>query len=215
MSNEYKGGFDVDVEVFEKKEPDSSEKVKREILDWLRIFAMVIVVIVFIFTFVFKPATIEGSSMESTLFENQKVIITNLFYTPKYGDVVVISRNIENSFENSASKSNLPIIKRVIATEYQTVDIDFEKGIVYVDGVALDEPYVNTPTNLKYDIDFPVMVEKGCVFVLGDNRNVSLDSRSSQIGNNGMVDTRYILGRVICRVFPLNEFGPLEKVNKK
>ena len=214
LRKKYKDGFNVDVDVF-KEELSTSDKVKREILDWLRIFSMVIVVIVFLFSFIFKPATIEGSSMESTLYANQKVIITNLFYEPKYGDIVVISRNVENSYEDSASKSNLPIIKRVIATEYQTVDIDFEKGIVYVDGVALDEPYVNTPTNLKYDIEFPVVVEKGCVFVLGDNRNVSLDSRSSQIGNNGMVDKRYILGRVICRVFPFSEFGPLEKVNKK
>lgn len=211
MANEYKDGFKVDTELFDERPLSLKSKVKNEIFDWLHVFSVIIVIIVLIFTFIFKPATIEGTSMENTLYENEKVIITGLFYKPRYGDVVVISRNIENTYETGVSESNLPIIKRVIATEYQMVDIDFEKGVVIVDGVELDEPYVKTPTNLKYDIEFPVMVEKGCVFVLGDNRNISLDSRSSQIGNFGMVDTRYILGRVICRVFPFNKFGPLKK----
>ena len=83
--------------------------------------------------------------------------------------------------------------------------------MVYVDGVALEEGYTRTPTNLKYDIDFPVRVDDGCVFVLGDNRNNSLDSRSSQIGDYGMIDTRYILGHAVCRIFPFDKIGKIDE----
>lgn len=186
---------------------DFKLNAKKEIFEWLQIFSVVIVAVVFVFTFVFKVATIEGESMRDTLFEGQKVIISKLFYTPKRGDIVVISRNVNNANSESSEYNNRPIIKRVIATEGQEVNIDFEAGVVYVDGEKLDEPYVRTPTNLKYDIDFPVKVKEGCIFVMGDNRNDSLDSRSSQIGNNGMIDTRYVLGKVIVRVYPFNKFG--------
>ena len=202
-------GFDVDLKVSTSDE-NPALRAKKEIFDWLQIFASVIVVVVLLFTLVFKIASIEGSSMEDTLFENQKVIISKIFYTPKQGDIVVISRNKTNSNSENTGTDALPIIKRVIATEGQTVDIDFEKGIVYVDGKELAEPYIKTPTNTQYEIKFPVTVKKGCVFVMGDNRNRSLDSRSSQIGDNGMIDTRYIMGKVLLRVFPFNEFGGVE-----
>jgi signal peptidase I len=115
-------------------------------------------------------------------------------YQPSRGDIVVVTK---------PNSENEPLIKRVIALEGQTVDIDFSKGIVYVDGEALDEPYVNTPTNLRYDVKFPITVPKGDLFVLGDNRNGSLDSRSSRIG---FIDTRYVLGKVYLRIFPLGAF---------
>ena len=180
---------------------------KNDIFEWLEVIVTAMVAVVVVFTLVFKVVTIDGGSMRETLQSGDKVVISNLFYTPKRGDVVVISRNIDNSYEN---ESQAPIIKRVIATEGQIVDIDFVSGIVYVDDVALDEPYTRTPTNLAYDIRFPVKVDDGCVFVLGDNRNDSHDSRSSFIGNGGMIDTRYILGKAILRVFPFGEFGGIE-----
>ena len=180
----------------------------KEIFEWLEVIVCAFFVVVVIFTFVFRVATIVGDSMQNTFFEGQKVIITNWFYTPEQGDVVVVSRNAENS--GAATKDNGPIIKRVIATEGQQVNIDFMNGIVYVDGVALDEPYTKTPTNLKGDIDFPVYVPEGHVFCLGDNRNESLDSRFSRIGNDGMIDTRYILGKVALRILPLSEFGKVD-----
>ena len=96
-------------------------------------------------------------------------------------------------------KNGEPIIKRIIATEGQWVDIDFKAGVVYVDGTALDEPYANTPTTLYEGIAFPLMVEEGCVFVLGDNRNESKDSRSPDIG---LVDQREILGKAIFLFLP-------------
>lgn len=184
--------------------------LKREILDWLEIIITAVVSVVIIFSLFFRVATIDGPSMKETLHHGDKVIISNFAYTPKKGDIVVISRNYDNTLEN-VKDSQMPIIKRVIATAGQTVDIDFEKGIVYVNGKALDEPYTNTPTNRQFDVQFPLTVAPGCVFVLGDNRNDSLDSRDSSIGNDGMVDTRYILGKAIYRVFPLDDFGGLYK----
>ena len=185
--------------------------VKEFIFDWLEILVHAIIAVVICFSFLFRIATIDGPSMNDTLYHGEKVIITNLFYEPKVGDIVVISRNKENSIF-TMNENNTPIIKRIIALEGQTVRIDFEEGIVYVDEIALDEPYTRTPTNAKYDIDFstPQMVPEGCVFVLGDNRNESLDSRSSQIGEYGMVDTRYILGHAIYRILPFDKMGRLE-----
>ncbi len=181
----------------------------KDVFEWLDVLVIAIVAVVLVFSFVFRVATIDGDSMRDTLIEGERVIISNVFYTPQAGDIVVISRNIDNDISNN-NQSALPIIKRVIATQGQTVDIDFEKGIVYVDGKALDEPYTKTPTTKKHDIDFPVVVDEGCIFVLGDNRNESLDSRSSQIGNYGMVDTRYVLGHAIYRIFPFSKIGGLD-----
>lgn len=179
-----------------------------EAFEWLEVVVSALLAVVLIFTFAFRVATIVGGSMENTLIENEKIIITDWFYTPKAGDIVVISRNIENNPDSSLD--NGPIIKRVIATEGQTVDIDFSAGIVYVDGVALDEPYTKTPTNVQYDVKFPVRVPEGHVFCLGDNRNESMDSRDTRIGNEGMIDQRYILGRAVLRVLPLNKFGGID-----
>ncbi len=173
-----------------------------QLFDWLDVIVSAAVVVVLIFTFVFRVATVQGRSMENTFFENDKLIISNVLYKPEQGDVVIISRNVENTVSGD---TELPIIKRVIAVENQTVDIDFNTGVVFVDGKALDEPYTKTPTKIPGDINFPVTVPENCVFVLGDNRNDSLDSRFSIIGDDGMIDTRYILGRVVLRISPFDK----------
>ena len=158
---------------------------------------------IILFTFVFRIVGVEGVSMQPTLDGGDnggmgdRVILTHMFYTPQPGDIVVVTKpgtNVEN----------VPIIKRVIATEGQTVDIDFDSGAVTVDGKVLDEPYINEPTYTKGNVTFPVKVKEGCVFVLGDNRNHSLDSRFEQVG---MVDNRYILGKAIFRILPINRMG--------
>ncbi len=136
--------------------------------------------------------------MEPTLWENDKLIVSDLFYTPEYGDIVVLRKD---------SFSVDPIVKRVIATEGQTIDIDFDLGKVYVDGVELDEPYINEPTKRDLDFDDPVTVPENHIFVMGDNRNASSDSRDADIG---MVDERYIIGREIIRIFPLESFGAVK-----
>lgn len=197
-------------ESFKKENNFFLSAVKKEVLDWLEVVITAVISVVIIFTLFFRVATIDGPSMKETLHHGDKVIITNFAYRPKNGDIVVISRNYNNTIED-VNASQMPIIKRVIATEGQTVDINFEKGIVYVDGKALDEPYTSSPTTRQFDIKFPITVSPGCIFVLGDNRNDSLDSRDSSIGLDGMIDERYVLGKAIYRIFPLDDFGGLYK----
>lgn len=170
----------------------------REAYEWMDAVVAAVVSVILLFTFVFRVVSVDGTSMLQTLQHNDKVIISNIGYEPKYGDIVVVSRNYENDEAAVQNRYSEPIIKRVIATEFQQVDIDFVTGAVRVDGVLLDEPYINTPTNLAYDVEFPVTVPEGCIFVLGDNRNGSLDSRSSSIG---MVNKKYVLGRAFFRIW--------------
>ena len=193
---------------------DENKQFKRDLFDWIEVLVHAILAVVLCFSFLFRIATIDGDSMMNTLVEGERVVINNIFYTPKAGDIVVISRNKQNDVYDN-NPQDKPIIKRIIATEGQSVDIDFEQGIVYVDGVELDEPYTKPmqpyEKYAKYDIQFPVTVDEGCVFVLGDNRPVSLASRSSQIGEYGMIDTRYILGHAVFRVFPFNKIGKIDE----
>ncbi len=174
----------------------------RSALEWLESVAVAVVTVVLLFTFVFRIVGIVGPSMQNTCFEGDRIIISNAFYTPACGDVVVISRNYSNEYSD-ASTAEEPIIKRVIATEGMTVDIDFESGTVYVDGEALSESYIKTPTTREYDMTFPLRVGKNQIFVLGDNRNDSLDSRDSRIG---LVDRRYVLGKALFRVYRSSEY---------
>lgn len=189
--------------------PNTVKKsVVNEIFEWIEVLITAVIAVVILFTLFFRVATIDGPSMMNTLHNGERVIITNFLYTPKRGDIVVISRNESNSV-SALNSEELPIIKRIIATEGQEVNIDFEEGVVYVDGKALDEPYALEPTTRKFDVEFPLTVSPGCVFVLGDNRNNSKDSRDSTVGHEGMVDTRYILGHAVYRIFPFEKVGGL------
>lgn len=149
--------------------------------------------IVIVFLLLFRIIVVSGDSMFNTLVDGDYLLlVSNLFYKePEYGDIIVASKD---SFDNGS-----PIIKRVIATEGQTVDIDFEQGIVYIDGAALEEEYVYTPTNVEEGMQFPLVVEDGCVFAMGDNRNRSKDSRNPEIG---LIDTREILGKAVFLILP-------------
>ena len=172
---------------------NKSPSFQENVLLYLHDLVTWLCVIILVFLLLFRIVVVSGPSMNTTLAHGDYLLlVNNVFYRdPKAGDIVVASKD---SFKNGE-----PIIKRVIATEGQWVDIDFDEGVVYVDGTALDEPYANTPTTLYEGIDFPLMVDDGCVFVMGDNRNESKDSRSPDIG---LVDTREILGKAILLVLP-------------
>ena len=131
--------------------------------------------------------------MYNTLIDGDYVLLLNnvLYGDPEYGDIIVASK--------SSYKDGEPIIKRVIATEGQTVDIDFNAGIVYVDGQALEEDYTYTPTNVSEGVAFPLEVPEGCIFVMGDNRNRSRDSRYPDIG---VIDEREVLGKAVVLLIP-------------
>lgn len=202
-------GFFVHTDLDEEPEEPEKYTIKASVFEWLDVVVMALIAVVLVFSFVFRVATIDGDSMLNTLVDGERVVISNFNYVPKCGDIVVISRNVENSVEGTLTSQG-PIIKRVIATEHQTVDIDFTTGKVYVDGKVLYEDYTSSLTVRKDDLDFPMIVPEGCIFVLGDNRAVSLDSRSSEIGDNGMIDTRYVLGRAVFRILPFNRIGRLD-----
>ena len=178
------------------------EKMKNELFDWLQCIVFALIACILIFMFIGRTVGVVGGSMENTLHQGERLLISDLFYTPEYGDIVVLR---QESFRAD------PIVKRVIATEGQTVDIDFENCQVIVDGVALDEPYTKEYGNYLYydkqDFDREITVPDGCVFVMGDNRNGSTDSRTESIG---CVDARKILGKVIFRIGPLDKIGFVE-----
>lgn len=179
-------------------EEDDRTKKYANIYSWVESFVMVPVIVIFIFAFLGRTSVVSGSSMFDTLVEGDMMLVSNLFYEPEYGDIVVLTQ---------PSYSTDPLVKRVIATEGQTVDIDFTRGVVFVDGEELDEPYTYTPTNNQYEEEFPQTIKEGHIFVLGDNRNGSYDSRGGTIGQ---VDKRMIMGKAYLRIMPLNKFGSLK-----
>ena len=172
---------------------------RREIYDWIDCLLSALIISMILFVFFIRIIDVNGSSMYPTLEDRDKMLVSDLFYTPKAGDVVV--------FKTDSYDPNKALVKRIIATEGQEINIDFDKGIVYVDGEALDEPYINELTNRKLDFMGPKTVPEGCVFVMGDNRNASTDSRDSRIA---MLDSRLIIGRAYCVLYPMNDLRAIE-----
>ena len=178
-----------------EKNSETKESTK-VVLSYLHDLVCLIAAVMLLFSFCFRVVVVSGPSMNNTLYDGDGLLVLGrVFYTePKAGDVVVISKK---TFDNGT-----PIIKRVIATEGQEVNIDFELGVVYVDGVPQKEDYTLAPTYYQdkaNGMEFPLVVDKGCVFVMGDNRNMSKDSRSNDIG---LIDEREILGKAIFLFFP-------------
>jgi len=171
---------------------------QRDIFDFIGLFMKAVVITALLFTFVFRTVVVDGPSMENTLQNEDRLIVNQFFYEPHRGDIVVVTKD---------TKANGPIIKRVIAVAGDMIDIDFINGIVTVNGKELDEPYIKETTRLQRDVKFPQTVEENCVFVMGDNRNNSHDSRALDVG---MVELKYVMGKAIFRLSPFDKFGKIE-----
>ncbi len=178
--------------------PQQEKNTAWELHSWFRDIVVCVTLVTLVFVFLVRLVNVDGSSMYPTLHDYDKVaLLSGLLYEPEAGDIIVLR----------APGYDVPLVKRIIATEGQTVDIDFAAGVVYVDGEALDEPYTAAPTHAPGDQTFPQTVAEGCVFVLGDNRNDSTDSRFARVGQ---VPEEQILGKVLLVLWPLNRFGGVE-----
>lgn len=171
----------------------------REMYQNVRTLVTVLAVLILLFTFVMRIIVVSGPSMENTLHNGDAMLVWSLGYTPQQGDVVVLTKR---SYQEDS------IVKRVIATGGQRVDIDYETGTVYVDGIPLEEDYIKEPMQVpSYGEQVNhVIVPEGCLFVMGDNRNQSADSRYLEIG---IVDERCVIGRVVMVIYPFSNFGLL------
>lgn len=182
------------------------ESLIQNLYYWLQTLVLAVVAIVLLFTFVGRISRVEGDSMYATLHNGDLLLLQSAGYEPKAGDIVVLNKTTD---ETIALLGGDAIVKRIIATEGQTVSIDYETSTVYVDGQPLDEPYVRERMEFRfgpYSGQTPFVVPEGSVFVLGDNRNYSTDSRHEMLGT---IDSRYILGRAVCILFPFSDFGLL------
>ncbi len=175
------------------KAPEEKLGFSKSLVLYFHDLIFMLITIMLIFLLLFRVVEVSGDSMYATLWDGDLLLaLSNVLYRePARGDIVVVSKD---SFDDGH-----PIVKRVIATEGQTVDIDFAQGIVYVDGQALQEDYIHSPTTTDRGTVFPLTVAPGCLFVMGDNRGVSLDSRSPEIGQ---IDTREVLGKAIFLMIP-------------
>ena len=171
---------------------------KSDFFDFISLFVKAVVLTALLFTFVLRTVIVDGPSMENTLKNEDRLIVQQLFYKPKRGDIVVVTKN---------TKADGPIIKRVIAIEGDKIDIDFSKGEVYLNDELIDEPYIKELTHLQRDIRFPQYVPPNTVFVMGDNRNNSHDSRALDVG---MVELEYVMGKAFFRIAPSESFGKIE-----
>lgn len=189
----------------EKKEKLSgTDSLKLDLYFWLQALVMALVSLILIFTLVGRIIGVSGSSMVPTLNDRDMLILQSIGYTPRQGDVVVLTKPF--------STVTGPIVKRVIAVGGQSVSINYNDGTVSVDGTVLDEPYINErmwPPG--YPSQSEVTVPEGSIFVMGDNRNASSDSRDLDLG---VIDNRYVLGRARLILFPFQDFGVVESYSK-
>ena len=180
------------------EEPSKNDKgAFAAVFEWVELIALYFSVAIVVLVLLFAHSPVVGTSMNPTLNENDLLIVRKLAYTPKQGDIIVCQ--YESNMQH-------PLVKRVIATEGQTVSIDYNARTITVDGVVLNEDYITDGSNPFDTSDYlpsTFTVDKGKVFVMGDNRNVgkSLDSRYSSVG---LIDERYVLGKVCLRLMPLS-----------
>ena len=188
--------INVQVEAVEQKPEENTKRtLSKTVVEFISVIATSIVAIMLIFTFAFRIVGVSGPSMMNTLINGDWLIVSAFITEPERGDIVIITQ--PNSF-------NEPIVKRVIAVGGDTIDIDFDKATVSINGKVINEPYLGSPTtNDEHAWQYPLTLKEGQVFVMGDNRQHSSDSRSPDIG---LIDENYILGQVLLRFSPISEF---------
>lgn len=184
------------------KREKTADEMGLSIYGYIRDIAYLLAGMIIVFLMLFRVVVVSGASMYQTLMDGDYLLLVNRHFcsAPAQGDVVVASK--------TDFRGGDPIIKRVIATQGQTVDIDFYTGSVYVDGVLLNEPYIYGPTVNPEGMTFPLTVEEGHVFVMGDNRPNSKDSRDPEIG---LIDTREIMGKAVFLIFPGDHYGEQQR----
>lgn len=168
------------------------------VLEWFDALIFALTLVLVILLFVVRTITVIGSSMEPTLHDGQQLFVRSILYEPRHGDIVVV---------DGYTMYGEPLVKRVIGLSGDEVDINFGTGEVRVNGEVLNEPYISALTTRGFDVAFPVTVPENHVFLLGDNRPNSKDSRDSEIG---MIDKKDILGKAIFRILPFDVFGAVE-----
>ena len=186
----------------EQQEKQEERQPGRSVYEWVQALVCSVLAAVLLFTFGVRIVGVSGASMRETLQNGDMLLVVNGLLCREYkqGDIVIAAKS---SFENGE-----PIVKRVIATEGQTVDVDFVNGVVSVDGTALSEPYIREETHLSEGTEFPLTVPEGCVSLMGDNRNDSRDSRDPLLG---AVDTRNLIGRAVFLLVPGETTGLEER----
>ncbi len=190
------------LDVQEKQQEKEKKKIdwKAEIISWLWTIGIALAIVFVVNTFIARVVNVDGASMLPTLTHGERIITTPLHGELQRGDIVVIHR------ENDTA-----IIKRIVAVAGDTVDIDYDTGTLYVNGEAVEEDYISAPMHfVAYqggNTKLPLTVEEGYVFVLGDNRNVSLDSRAAELG---AVEEKAVFGKAIFRIWPFDKFGLIE-----
>lgn len=207
---EVKSTRHLELQQREEENKESAQTAANEVFDWLESILTAVITIVLIFTFVIRINTVDGDSMNPTLTAGQKLVVSDLFYTPDYNDIVIV--------QAAKLDGGKPIVKRIIGLPGDTIRIDFESGTVYRNGAALpletrsgiiyeDGHAINTVTTLRQDMlsNVDYTVPEGSYFVMGDNRNNSKDSRLLSV--IGFIDKNYIAGRAVFSIFPFNTFG--------
>ncbi len=197
----------------------ASEKMAKgsfvqEVLEIAETMILSVFVVLIVFTYLCRPVTVDGRSMNPTLLDSDKLVMYRLFYEPKKGDIVVVNNhngnllNKEGKVISSGYSLNECIIKRVVAVAGDELDIDFEAGVVSINGEPLEEDYINDLThNNDGAFEYPITIPEGYIFVMGDNRNHSTDSRSSAVG---LISVKDVLGRTFFRYYPLSDIGLLD-----
>ena len=193
-----------------EKEKYSLRELGGDILDIVETVFVAFFMVTLVFTFLFCTANVDGDSMVPTLQDGDRLVVSRLSKSYDNGDILIIYSGTSYMFDESGTLRPNPgldkrIVKRLIAQGGQEVNIDFEAGVVYVDGKALDEPYISGPTRRDYQsFQYPFTVPEGYVFVLGDNRGISKDSRHPDVG---LVSEEEIVGKVVFRILPFSKVG--------